>query len=82
MEVLREGDKTQDEDCGSSITNKVISLCNNSQNIEEGTQFNPQTKLLPPLNEPFKSLSVQELAFFDKLDPGYPQAYNVNKKSQ
>ncbi|WMV24542.1 hypothetical protein MTR67_017927 [Solanum verrucosum] len=101
MDVLRERDKTQHEDCGT-ITKKVISLCNNSQNIpskienvapnrldcvpnssicEEGTLLDPETQLLPPLDGPFELLTEEELAFFDKPDPGYPQAY-VNKKSE
>ncbi|KAK6791379.1 hypothetical protein RDI58_010460 [Solanum bulbocastanum] len=104
MEVLRERNKTQHEDsviC-SSITKKVINLCNNCQNIplkienvapnrldyvpnssicEEGTLLDPEIQLLPPLNGPFESLTEEELAFFDKPDPGYPQAY-VNKKSE
>ncbi|KAK4370996.1 hypothetical protein RND71_010471 [Anisodus tanguticus] len=34
---------------------------------------------LPPFDGPFESLMEEELAFFDKPDPEYPQAYEIRK---
>ncbi|KAM3285355.1 NAC domain-containing protein 2-like [Capsicum chacoense] len=38
-----------------------------------------EIRSLPPLDGPFRSLNQEDLALFEKPDPGYPQAYQ-NKK--
>ncbi|MCD9646816.1 hypothetical protein HAX54_036999 [Datura stramonium] len=35
---------------------------------------------LPPLDGPFQSLTEEELAFFDKPDPGYPQPFETKNE--
>lgn len=46
---------------------------------DEGPLCNAEILLLPPLDGPFESLTEEDLAFFDKPDPGYPQAYENQK---
>ncbi|XP_009607149.1 uncharacterized protein [Nicotiana tomentosiformis] len=37
---------------------------------------------LPPFDGPFESLTEEELAFFDKPDPGYPEAFENKKEAK
>ncbi|XP_055802374.1 uncharacterized protein LOC129871479 [Solanum dulcamara] len=62
-----------------NIVSNCIDCVPNSSTDDKRWLYAAKIWLLQPLDEPFKSLKDEDLAFCDKPDPGYPQAYE-NKK--
>ncbi|XP_060177759.1 NAC domain-containing protein 1-like [Lycium barbarum] len=94
VKALRESGEIQHEDFVLCSITRKVSLGKNSQDIpvienvvikESLTEeefpwpLYPGLTELPPLDGPFESLTEEDLIFFDKPDPEYPQAYE-NKK--
>ncbi|XP_059310164.1 NAC domain-containing protein 1-like [Lycium ferocissimum] len=89
VKVLRQRGEIQHEDFVVCSIMRKVSLGKISQDIQSKDEnvvikeslaeeefpwpLHPELTELPPLDGPFESLTEEDMAFFDKPDPGHPQ---------